>query len=223
MKTRKLTFGLFQRPAKLGPQVWDAVAEILHRIENSVLLLHQGSRDLDLPGSRAQGRCLEALESRGISRDRVIFRGSLPLDKHLELLAHADIALDTFPYSGVTTTYECLWMGVPVVTLSGNNPAGRMGAAILQKIGLGSLATSTPEQYAAVALSLAGDHRQLNGLRDELRERMRRSDQVQPLKTTRGIEETYRHLWSDWCSTQNSRQQGLQTILRGKEGRKNDR
>jgi len=208
IKTGKLTFGLFQRPAKLGPQVWDAVAEILHHCENSVLLLNQASRDLDLPASRARGRCMEALESRGIPQDRLIFRGSLPLDKHLELLAQADIALDTFPYNGVTTTYECLWMGVPVITLTGDNPAGRMGFAILQKIGLNALAASTPEQFVSLALSLAGDHRRLDGLRHELRDRMRLSDLAQPLKTTRGIEKTYRHLWSNWCSTQNSKEKG---------------
>jgi predicted O-linked N-acetylglucosamine transferase (SPINDLY family) len=213
MKTGKLTFGLFQRPAKLGPQVWDGVAEILRGCKGSVLLIHQGSRDLDVPGSRAQRRCIDALEGRGISRDRLIFRGTLPPAGHLELLAEADIALDTFPYNGVTTTYECLWMGVPVVTLTGESHGGRMGFAILQKIGLEALAATSVEQYVSMALSLAGDHHQLDNLRRGLRAKMRQSDLAQPLRTTRGIEKAYREIWRDWCSAQTACGRTLQTVL----------
>jgi protein O-GlcNAc transferase len=220
-KTGKLTFGLFQRPAKLTADMWDAVAQIMHRCEDSVLLIHQASRDLDVPGSRAQRRCIEALECRGISQDRLTLRGSLPLGQHLELVSQADIALDTFPYNGVTTTYECLWMGVPVVTLTGNNHAGRMGFSILQKLGLGALAATSVEQYVFIALSLALDRNNLDDLRRGLRERMRQSDLAKPLQTTRGIEQAYRQIWRAWCGTQTAGDKTLTnnslTVENGKE------
>jgi len=187
LRTGRLTFGLFQRPAKLSPELWSAVAEILRRCDRSVLLVHQSSRDLDVPDSLAQLRCIAALESRGLSRDRIFFQGALPLKKHLESIAGVDIALDTFPYNRVTTTCECLWMGVPVVTLAQESHAARMGFAILHRVGLGALAANSIEQYVSIASSLAVDLQALSEIRSGLRERMRRSSLTDAVTVTRGL------------------------------------
>jgi hypothetical protein len=116
-----VTFGFFQRPAKLNSSVWDAITKILRKVENSRLLIHHASADLDIGGSASRLRLVAALESRGVDPARTQFRGIVSRSAHMRLLSTVDVALDSFPYTGQTTTCECLWMGVPVVTARGAN------------------------------------------------------------------------------------------------------
>ncbi len=93
----------------------------------------------------------------GIAPERLDLRGHMdePGD-HMGLYCQADIALDPFSDNGTTTTCETLWMGVLVVTLSGERHAGRVGTSILNRLGLSELATATLEEYVETAVGLAG-------------------------------------------------------------------
>ncbi|MBZ2179931.1 MAG: tetratricopeptide repeat protein [Acidobacteria bacterium] len=194
-----VTFGLFQRPGKYHAQTWDAIAAILRRLPDSRLLCHYESAELDTPGSPSRDRVAAELVPRGIDAARLLFRGRRPLIEHLGVIAEADIALDSFPYNGQTTTCDCLWMGVPVVNLRGSTHAGRVGQALLQRAGLGHLSTSTLEGYGDIAIALAADLAALAALRAGLRQQAQAAlgDGAQ---LTREIESAYRRFWMEWCA-----------------------
>jgi predicted O-linked N-acetylglucosamine transferase (SPINDLY family) len=117
----------------------------------------------------------------------------------VETLETIDIALDPFPYGGGITTCDAIWMGVPVVSLSGRTSVGRGGRSILSNLGLRDLIAETPQGYVEIALSLAGDMSRLAELRAGLRSRMESS----PLRDAKGfardVEAAFRGLWRNWC------------------------
>jgi predicted O-linked N-acetylglucosamine transferase (SPINDLY family) len=120
---------------------------------------------------------------------------------HLALYARVDVALDTFPYNGTTTTCEALWMGVPVVTLAGETHVERVGASLLTRVGLPDLVAESAEAYVATAVALADDASRRRALRATLRERLRRSPLMDPLLLTRSIEQAYRAMVDYWRET----------------------
>src|SRR5207249_9346171 len=103
-------------------------------------------------------RVRHAFESLGIAEDRLELLGRTPdLAEHFQLYRRVDVALDTFPYNGTTTTCEALWMGVPVVTLLGRTHASRVGASLLHAVGLRDCVAEMVEDYVSTAARLAGD------------------------------------------------------------------
>jgi predicted O-linked N-acetylglucosamine transferase (SPINDLY family) len=138
----------------------------------------------------------------GVARERIELRPwALHPRDHLIHYREIDIALDTFPYNGTTTTCEALWMGVPVITLAGNTHAGRVGVSLLSIVGLENLIAPTPNDYLALAVALAQDTARLTGLRSTLRERLAQSSLCDGRKFTAEIERVYRSIWRDWCQT----------------------
>jgi protein O-GlcNAc transferase len=194
-RTGSVTFGLFQRPAKLNSRVWDAIAEILKRVENARLLVHHASADLDSKTSTSRPALAAALESRGIDAGRVRFRGHVPTGAHMRLISTVDIALDSFPYAGQTTTCDCLWMGVPVVTLAGNTHVSRVSAGLLMRVGFGDMVARDVEEYIRIAVRTASDLHALAALRKGLRRRVRASTLVDGARLAREVEEAYRWMW----------------------------
>lgn len=113
---------------------------------------------------------------------------------HLSRFAEIDIALDTFPYNGTTTTCEAIWMGVPVVTLAGQAHRSRVGASLLSSVGLGDLVARDPDEYLSVAAGLAADRQRLNIYRRTLRERMQRSPLMDARRLAASLENAYREM-----------------------------
>jgi predicted O-linked N-acetylglucosamine transferase (SPINDLY family) len=113
-----------------------------------------------------------------------------------------DIALDTFPYNGTTTTCEALWMGVPVICLAGQVHAGRVGVSLLTQVGLANLVAPDEESYIATAVRLSQDADGLAAIRRHLRETMRNSSLCDAGGFTRALEQVFRDIWSDWCRAQ---------------------
>jgi protein O-GlcNAc transferase len=106
-----------------------------------------------------------------------------------------DIALDNYPYNGVTTTCESLYVGVPVISLHGRNGVSRSGLSLLGALGLGELAASTPEQYVEIAVALGSDLSRLEQLRSSLRARFERSSLRDEKRFTAKFEELLRTAW----------------------------
>jgi protein O-GlcNAc transferase len=109
--------------------------------------------------------------------------------------AGVDIALDNYPYNGVTTTCESLYVGVPVISLYGRNGVSRSGLSLLGTLGLGELAASTPEQYVEIAVALGSDLSRLEQLRASLRARFEQSSLRDEKRFTVKFEELMRTAW----------------------------
>jgi predicted O-linked N-acetylglucosamine transferase (SPINDLY family) len=121
-------------------------------------------------------------------------------NEHLNLYNRVDIALDTFPYNGTTTTCEALWMGVPVVTLAGESHRSRVGVSILKSIGLDELITDNTDAYVTKVLALAGDVEALVKLSVTIRDKVKHSPLTDAEQFTRTLEEAYRDIWQKWCA-----------------------
>jgi len=197
-----ITFGLFQRPAKLNDDVWDAIASILKGTPTSRLLIQHADRELAEVGSFASRRVLSALGRREIEANRIEFAGVKNKCDYPGTVASVDIALDSFPYSGEITTCTCLWMGVPVVTFAGDRHSSRVSGAILSRIGLEDWVASSTGDYIAIASAKAADLPALAKLRAELRQRMAESSVCRPEIVVRELEEGYRWMWRQWCASQ---------------------
>ena len=139
---------------------------------------------------------LQLFKQEGISEDRIEYYGRLPSDhEHLELYGAIDIGLDPFPYNGVTTTCEALWMGVPVITLAGDRHAGRVGASILTNVGLTDFIAQDIDGYIQLAVEMAANPTYLQEIRRGLRKRMLGSPLCDGSSFANDIEKAYQQMW----------------------------
>ncbi|MDR3581068.1 MAG: glycosyltransferase [Oryzomonas sp.] len=183
-----ITFGSFNMLPKISPAVIAVWARILRRVKDSRLVLKCHYFADRTTTQRFTGYFADF----GIAGDRLELRTSTPNQKdHLAGYHDVDIALDTFPYNGTTTTFEALWMGVPVVTLSGDRHASRVGADILTRLDLSSMIAFSADEYIALALGLANDMQKLSLLRAELRNRLARSPLCDARLFARGVEDAF--------------------------------
>jgi predicted O-linked N-acetylglucosamine transferase (SPINDLY family) len=204
LREGQVTFGLLQRPAKLTAPVWDAVAEILNRLPDSKLLIHFGSNEVEVPGSRIQTRLLSELATRGVTAERIRFQGFLKSKHSMELISREiDIALDSFPYNGQTTTCACLYNGIPVVTLEGEHHVARVSAGILRRAGLDDWVAGSAAEYVEIAVRKAQDLSALARLRAGLRQTLETSSLMDGRSAALAYEEAYRwmfqrYLYETW-------------------------
>ncbi|WP_176959220.1 tetratricopeptide repeat protein [Mariprofundus sp. KV] len=194
-----ITFGCFNAMAKIQPELIQLWSEILKAVPDSRLLL----KNTALSDKEVQKQLLLAFRKHGVGANRLMLHGRLasPQD-HLSLYHQVDIALDSFPYNGTTTSFEALWMGVPLVSLYGDLHASRVGLSILSSIGLEDLTASTPEQYVTVAKVLADDRQRLEDLRLSLRDLVEQKLCDAESFTCR-VEDAFRKIWQEWCEKQN--------------------
>jgi predicted O-linked N-acetylglucosamine transferase (SPINDLY family) len=189
-----VTFGCLNNFCKVNDDVLALWAKVLRQVDNSRLLYLA-------PLGSCRARTLERLREEGLDPRRVEFVGRQSRREYLETYHRIDLGLDTFPYSGHTTSLDSLWMGVPVVTLVGNRAVARAGWCQLSNLGLGELAGQSPEQYVQIAVELAKDLPRLEQLRSTLRRRMEQSPLMDAAKFARNIEAAYREMWHNWCKT----------------------
>ena len=193
----RVTFGSFNALTKINARTVATWAAILHALPNARLILKNAS----LVDPATQARYRELFASHGIAAARVELVAYVP-DKrgHLGLYHRIDIALDTFPYNGTTTTCEALWMGVPVVTWRGDRHAGRVGASLLAAVGLDELVAPSVEGYVALAQELAGQPERLAAMSGALRGRLAASPLLDAAGLARAVEAAYREMWRRWCA-----------------------
>ena len=166
LKNGFITFGSFNNSNKISDLLLSLWKLILDNTPNARLLI-KSSTYMDKQIAR---RLLIRCRTSGIDTQRLyILPTTVTIEEHLNLYKNVDISLDTYPYNGATTTFESLWMGVPVVTLSGNRHASRVGASVLTHAGLPELVGNTPLHYVTTASTLANDVNILIRLRRELR------------------------------------------------------
>lgn len=119
---------------------------------------------------------------------------------YLELLSHVDLCLDTFPYSGGTTTLHALWMGVPTLTLAGKTLPSWVGSSLMSRLGLEAFVANTRMEFFEKGLSWVGRLTELAKIRGGLRERFGPSSIGQPALVAASLESALRVMWRRWCS-----------------------
>lgn len=191
-----ITFGSFNNLAKVTPEVIETWSLILKAMPRSRLLIKRSS------DTQTQDRYIELFRKAGVMRHQLDFIGFVPgIMQHLDLYNRIDIALDTFPYNGTTTTCESIWMGVPVVALAGSMHAGRVSMSILAQLGLNEFVATSPRDYVRIATKWAANMEELANLRKNLRKRVQDSRLCNGKAFTREIEKLYRMMWNTWCAS----------------------
>ena len=189
-----LTFGSFNRISKLRPSAIALWARLLRALPSARMVLGGMPRDGEYDP------LIDLFAREGIVRERLSFYSRCPMPAYLALHHQVDLCLDTFPYTGGTTTSHALWMGVPTLTLAGHTPPGRQGAAMLGHVRLEAFVAEDAEDFQAKGLSWAGDLAALAAVRAELRERCERSTMRRPEAIAAGVESALRTMWQRWCA-----------------------
>ncbi len=190
-----ITFVSFNKPCKMNESVLDLWSGVLKAVPDSRLVLKYRNT-LDVPSIRQ--RFLGRFEANGIAADRIELRSAADsFERHLAGYHGADIALDTFPFAGATTTFQALWMGVPVISLMGDRFIGRAGGSISTHAGLGEFVTDTPQAYIEKAAALAADGTRLGELRAGLRQRVAASPLCDGPAYARAVETAFMSLWDE--------------------------
>lgn len=190
-------FGSFNNASKHSDEMLRVWAGILSRLPNARLLVWG-------VGTEHRARIRSIFEAAGIVAHRLDFSHRTSFAEQIAMYQDVDIALDTYPYSGVTTTFNSLWMGVPVVTLAGNVSAARSSHAILDGLGLADWSVATPAAYADSAIEHATDLSRLSQLRQQLRARLEKSAFMDGPRFTRQLEDAYRQMWRAYCAADGS-------------------
>ena len=168
LKNGYITFGSFNNFAKLNPGVFETWAEILKRVPNSRLVMSTSQLDNEAIKTYIES----TFEAHGIEKNRLDILPPRPRNEFMLQYNLVDISLDSFPYQGVTTTVESLWMGVPVVMFAGNSFISRQSVNVHALLGLEEWTCSTRGEYVECVVSKARDTDKLKSLRCTLRERI---------------------------------------------------
>jgi predicted O-linked N-acetylglucosamine transferase (SPINDLY family) len=193
LKSGRITFGCLNNFAKVSAPAQALWAKILNQLPDSRLILHA-------PAGAHRAAVTERFIRWGISADRLLLLPKQPWSGYTQTYSQIDIALDPFPYNGGITTCDALWMGVPVVTLSGQTPVGRGGRSILCNVGLPELIASTADEYLNIATALAADLPRLTALRKGMRARVAASPLMDAPAFARDVESAYRQMWRTYCA-----------------------
>ena len=194
-----ITFGCFNTPAKITEAVLGLWARILLAVPGSRLCLKGAA--LDEPASRAHYTA--RLAQRGVGAESLILLDRTPDTRsHLACYHGVDIALDTVPYNGTTTTCEALWMGVPVVTLAGDRHMARVGVSLLTAAGHPEWIAANEEEYIGQAIRLAENPEQLADLRAQLRGELQHSPLLDHVGQAARFGAALRACWQQWCRAQ---------------------
>lgn len=181
----EIVFGAMNNPAKLNERVIGTWTRVLACVPGSRLVMHAP----DDEGLRH--RVSAAMAGADVAPQRLSFFPRLSTADYLSRYSEIDIALDPFPCAGATTTFDALWMGVPVLTLAGDRPYSRSGASILGALGLEAWVAMDADDYVARAVRHASDPALLRTLRRTLRGRLRASPVTDGAALAREVERAF--------------------------------
>ena len=198
---KPVSFGSFNLPSKISPRTLTLWSRVLEAIPNSTLILKHAL--LKEPWMR--DNLAARLVAAGIPEPRIAVLPPTPsYADHLAAYSHIDIALDTFPYHGTTTTCEPLWMAAPVIPLTADRHASRVGPSLLSAIGLPDLAAADEADYLRIATELANSPARLAAWRTpgptSLRDIMANSALCNASAFTSRFQAAIRQAWKQWCN-----------------------
>jgi protein O-GlcNAc transferase len=188
----RITFGVLNRFSKVTEKLAKTWAAILAHTSGSTLVL---------AAPEDEGFASRSLVEWGVPAERIRLIAIEPAPQFLRHYNEIDIALDTYPHNGHTTTCDASWMGVPTVSLAGHTFVSRLGGSVLAALGLSELVAGTPAEYMTIAVALARDVPRLRALRLRLRSMFVRSQLADGRGLAAELEAAYRHVWGRYCVT----------------------
>lgn len=188
-----ITFGSFNSGLKISTAMCRRWAEILVAVPGSKLVI------ADVKSERKRAAIRMEMAKTGLSVDRIEFVPRMDLNDYFSLYGRVDIALDTYPYGGGTTTFDALWMGVPVLAASGDTPCSRSAASILAALGMNDWVAPSIEHYVQTAVQRASSMQAIQILRQSLRPLLMNSPLADERKFVHGLEACYVKMWDDYC------------------------
>ncbi len=195
-KNGYVTFGSANNQAKIQPEWLRQWARVLERVPDSRLILKsQGLSSNDIVNN-----ILKIFAERGIDKQRIEFRHYSPnREQHWKEISDFDIALDSFPYNGTTTTCDLLWLGVPVITRSGNSHVSRTTGSILNTLGLGDWIAYSDDEFVELCVKKAADMESLAELHQSLKNRMTNSTLINVESFMPAFESALTEMWHIHC------------------------
>ncbi|HEX5093750.1 MAG TPA: tetratricopeptide repeat protein [Burkholderiales bacterium] len=194
-----VTFGSFNLYYRMSGEVLELWARLLASVPGARLLIvgvGEGSTREALLGTMARA---------GVPADRLVLHNVVSYDRYHELMGAVDIALGPFPYNGATTLMDCVWNGLPVVSMQGGETFGtRLGCSVLAQLGMSEWIASDADDYVRIASRWAADLPALAQLRASLRPRLERSALRDFPGFTRTLERAYRSMWQAWCAARSN-------------------
>jgi predicted O-linked N-acetylglucosamine transferase (SPINDLY family) len=189
LKNGYITFGSFNNLPKLSDRCIHLWSKVLDAVPNSELIL----KALSFSDEGTKNQVYKRFQKLGIPRQRIQLLGpTVPITRFLAKYSRIDIALDTLPYNGGTTSCDALWMGVPIVTLAGQHFYERMGSSILTALGEPDWVANDEQAYINIAVELASDIAALAATRAGLRGQMKNSPLCNAKEFTQDLESLYR-------------------------------
>jgi len=190
-----LTFGSFNNINKIDRPTLELWAALLREQPDARLMM------LTVPEGDVRQRLLHDFADLGIDLERLDLYGRMPLNEFRRKILEADIALDPVTVNGGTTTCESLWLGVPVISLTGTRFLSRAGLSLLSTVGMADFAVATKEDYLRIAAYLANNLPLLAEIRNGLRAHIAASPLTDEAGFTRNLETLYREIWVTWCNS----------------------
>ncbi|WP_081905306.1 tetratricopeptide repeat protein [Janthinobacterium agaricidamnosum] len=189
-----LTFGSFNRANKLSRAVIARWSTLLRAVPDARMFLAA------MPSERISDTLRGWFAEEGVAAERLTFQLRTDNRTYLELHRHVDVCLDTFPYTGGTTSFHALWMGVPTLTVAGPTLPSRAGASILEHTGLEAFAARDEDDFVRKGKFVADNIMFLATLRLTMRQRLEASAMGQPALIAAGLESGLRSMWQRWCA-----------------------
>jgi protein O-GlcNAc transferase len=184
-------FSNFNGSYKITPQIFSVWMRLLAAVPGSILWL-LASNDT------AQNNLSREAAAHGIDPARLVFTPGLVLERHLARLRLADLFLDTIPVGAHTTASDALWAGLPVLTVTGESFAARVGTSLVHAVGLPEMAAPSLDAYEARALELARNRSELAAIREKLTANRLTAPLFDIARYTRALERAYEQMWDRW-------------------------
>jgi protein O-GlcNAc transferase len=195
LSRERFMFACLNNPAKINQEVVAIWARILNALPNADLML--GNVD----GDGVRARLTDMFNREDIDADRLVMQPKMSLAAYMQIHHQIDLALDPFPYNGGTTTRHALWMGVPVLTMAGDNSMSRVGSAIMSRARLPKFIVNSEAEYLKRAIQIAHELSHLNHVRQTLRERLSSDTENNGAGFAHNLEREFRAMWRTWCAS----------------------
>jgi len=192
-----VTFGVFNRIDKISDEVLVVWSKLLRTVAGSKIVV----KHLALDEAFLRDGLVARFVAQGVPQDSVICIGSTGRLDHLRAFENIDISLDPFPQNGGISTWESLYMGVPVIAKLGKGAPSRLAGGILTAIGLDDWVADDDDGYVAIAQKYASMPAHLEKLRADLRAKIENSPAGNVVVYTQEVEAGYRRFWRDYCTS----------------------